>query len=383
MGTVQAQDPVVQNILDELEIDSMLKYVGDISGENPILIDGNLETIVSRHKLNDGNDKAATYLHEKLESFGLQPEYETWSSTLTNVLAVQPGMLYPDRKVIVCGHFDAMPGGNADAPAADDDGSGVAAVLEAARVMSQYQFEHTIVYALWDEEEQGLVGSGFYAGASASNDDTIVAAINMDAIAYDGDGDGLARIHVRPVANSIAIGDTAFAMNARYNLDLALNINNPGASYSDHASFWNEGFSSILIIEDFDNDGNPHYHTPTDLIEFFDVPYYEKVAKLGIATTATLAVPYDGANAVAERLEEKPLRVWPNPFNDLVRVALPEGEVRSVELMDALGRVIENVDFKIYNSTLLINGARLKSGLYSFSIVLNNGSLASGRLIKQ
>jgi len=380
-----AQNPIVQSILDDVEVDSMLKFVGDISGENPVLIDGNWETITSRHKLNVGNALTTTYLFDKLTSFGLQPYYQNWSSTLDNVIAEQEGVLYPNEKVIICGHYDAMPGGIALAPAADDDGSGTAAVLEAARVLSEYQFEYTIVYALWDEEEQGLVGSGFYAGAAASNDDTIIAVINLDAIAWDGDGDSLARIHTRPVANSLAIGDTAYAMNARYNLDLALNINNPGATYSDHASFWSEDYSAILIIEDFDNDGNPHYHTETDLVQYFDVPYFEKVAKLGFATVATLAVPFDGNIGVEESDGHEWLNARPNPFTDVVRIDLPKDSrrIRSVELFDVMGRKVETLSYEMHGNSLLLDGRSLPTGVYTLSILTEGKGNIGVRLVRR
>ena len=382
---VFGQDPVVQSILDGVEVDSMLQYVGDISGENPVLIDGNWETITSRHKLNVGNAHTSTYLFDKFTSFGLQPYYQNWSSTLDNVIAEQEGVLYPNQKVIICGHYDAMPGGIALAPAADDDGSGTAAVLEAARVMSQYQFEYTIVYALWNEEEQGLVGSGFYAGASASNDDTIIAVINLDALAWDGNGDSLARIHTRPVANSLAIGDTAFAMNARYNLDLALNINNPGATYSDHASFWSEGYSAILIIEDFDNDGNPYYHTESDLIQYFDVPYFEKVAKLGFATVATLAVPFDGNIGVVETIGRELLNARPNPFADMVQIELPDDfqGIRSIDISDVMGRKVDPFEYEHYGSALFLSGHNLPSGSYLLSVTMNDGMAYSVRILKR
>ena len=382
---LSAQDPIVQSILDDVEVDSMLKYVGDISGENAVFIDGDWETITSRHKLNVGNALTTTYLFEKFASFGLQPYYQNWSSTLDNVIAEQEGVLYPNEKVIICGHYDAMPGGIALAPAADDDGSGTAAVLEAARVLSQYQFEYTIVYALWDEEEQGLVGSGFFAGAAASNDDTIIAVINLDALAWDGNGDSLARIHTRPVANSLAIGDTAFAMNARYNLDLALNINNPGATYSDHASFWNEGFSAILIIEDFDNDGNPYYHTESDLVQYFDVPYFEKVAKLGFATVATLAVPFDGNIGIEEIIGLESLNARPNPFVDMVQIELPNDfqRIRSIDLFDMVGRRVEPFEYEYNGSALFLNGQKMPSGSYLLRVTTNDGKAYSVRILKR
>jgi hypothetical protein len=235
-----------------------------------------------------------------------------------------------------------MPGGPVNAPAADDDGSGTCSVLEAARVLAPYTFENTIVFALWDEEEQGKVGSAYYAGVAAANDDTIAAVVNMDAIAYDGNADGLLRVHTRPVANSLAIKDTALMVNTTYGLNLNIAINNPGATYSDHASFWSEGYGAILVIEDFDNDGNPHYHTPTDLLQYMDLPYWLDLTKLSIGTTAALAVPVNGPASVQEArsVAMEGLRVYPNPAVQVARLwfELRSTEAVQVTVFDATGR---------------------------------------------
>jgi len=312
---VSAQNPVVQTVLDAMRIDSMMVYVNELTGEVPIDLGTGPETIVSRHKNNAGNDLSQAWLERKLTQFGYTPTIQMWSSTGKNILVTKPGTVPGAYPMILGAHYDAMPGGNVAAPAADDNGSGVAALLEAARVLQDFQFEHTIIFALWDEEEQGLVGSEFQAAGLASNDQLLRGVINMDALAWDGNGDNKARVHVRPVGNSFEIGDTLFAVKAHYDIDLDLVLTNPGATYSDHASFWNEGYGAVLVIEDFGNDGNPYYHTPNDRVEYFDVPYYEKLAKLAVGGLATLAVPVEipqgvGQIAVAPMFR---LSAYPNP----------------------------------------------------------------------
>ena len=339
----QAQNPTIQTILNALSTDSLVSYVSQLSGGSTVDVGNGPETILSRNKLNPGNALAQAWMEQKLTEFGYTPFTQSFSATGFNVLAEKTGALYPGSRVILCGHYDAMPGGIAAAPAADDDGSGTCSVLEAARILAPYTFEHTIVFALWDEEEQGLVGSGYYAGAAAANDDTLLAVVNMDAIAYDGDGDGLARIHTRPVANSLAIKDTALTVNTAYGLNINLAVNNPGATYSDHASFWTEGYGAILVIEDFDNDGNPHYHTQTDLLQYLTQSLWTDLSKLGIATAATFAVPYN--NNVAVVANEAPgarLFAYPVPSDGDTRVWVEEhtGERVRLELMDALGRTM-------------------------------------------
>ena len=373
--SANAQNPIIQTILNSLSTDSLVSYVSQLSGETTVDVGNGPETIISRHKLNAGNAVAQAWLQQKLTEFGYTPVVQPFGTGGTgyNVLAEKTGALYPGSKVILCGHYDAMPGGIAAAPAADDDGSGTCSVLEAARILAPYTFEHTIVFALWDEEEQGKIGSLFYAGSAAANDDTLLAVVNMDAIAYDGDGDGLARIHVSPVANSLAIKDTALVVNTAYGLNINLAINNPGATYSDHASFWTEGYGAILVIEDFDNDGNPHYHTPTDLLQYLTQSLWTDLSKLSIGTVATFAVPYNNNVALAER--EAPhanLFAYPVPSDGDARLWINShaGGTARLELKDALGRTMH-----------VMHEGPLAQGKQAFDVPLGNYAPGSYRAV--
>lgn len=334
----QAQDPQIQAMLNDISIDSMIYHCSAISGEFPVVVDGNTVTISSRNKNNPGNALAAQYIKERFEEYGLSTEVVSYSATGENVIATQPGLLFPNQKVVICGHYDSMPASD-PSPAADDDGSGTAAVMEAVRVMSQYNYAYTIEYAAWDEEEYGLVGSNNYASAAESNGDSIVAVINIDAIAYDGDGDSLARVHVRDIANSVNLGTVAASMISTYDIGLQIEVNNPGATYSDHASFWNHDFSAILIIEDFDNDGNPHYHTATDRVEHFDTAYFHEITKWALATAATMAVPLSG-NVGVEEVENAEVVIYPNPTDGFLSIAMQDQEepvvVKVLDLKGAL-----------------------------------------------
>jgi hypothetical protein len=87
-----------------------------------------------------------------------------------------------------------------------------------------------------------LLGAKFYAGGMAANDRIIRGVINMDAIAYDGNGDRKARIHTRSTANSRRSRTPCSRCQQHYNIDLDLLRTDPGATYSDHAAFWTEGY---------------------------------------------------------------------------------------------------------------------------------------------
>jgi Peptidase family M28/Immune inhibitor A-like, MAM domain/Secretion system C-terminal sorting domain len=286
-----SQSPVVQSILEEMSIDSIVFVARELTGDIQTIINGTPYIIQSRHKNQPGNDKAADYIQQKFESFGLEVINQTFSSSGRNVYAIQPGTEFPNQKYIICAHYDDMPSGST-APGADDNCSGTSGVIEAARVLSQYSFPYTIIYALWDEEEQGLIGSAYFAQNAASQGDSILGVINQDMIAWDSDNDNVANIHTRSVGSSIELKDKMVEVNAVYNIGLEFLIMNPGETYSDHASFWSNGFGSILLIED-DNDFNAFYHTTNDLYTHYNQPYYDKMTKLSAATLATLALNLD------------------------------------------------------------------------------------------
>lgn len=346
IGLASAQNPMVQSVIDAVDIDRMMTDLGMLSGEVPVNVGNGDEVIVSRNKTQPGNDLASTWLQQQYTALGYTPTVQVFSGgTGENIFAEKIGVVHPERKVIICGHYDAMPGGPVAAPAADDDGSGTVAVLEAMRVLAPYTFENTIVFALWDEEEQGKVGSLYYAGVAAANDVQITGVVNMDAISYDGDGDGLMRVHTKTIANSIAIKDSAVAVNNTYaGLGIPMAINLPGATYSDHASFWTEGYGAILVIEDFDNDGNPHYHTPTDRVEYIDQPYFHGLARLSIGTTAVLAIPVSGPVSVPSTVRAEhanSLFAFPNPIHGTTNLRFDAGCDRaSLGLFDALGNQV-------------------------------------------
>jgi hypothetical protein len=282
-----SQDPTIQTIINQTNLDSLTYFVRELSGDVQTIIGGSPYTILSRHKNQPGNNMAANYIKEKLESYGLPVYDQNFSSTGRNVYAVQLGTQYPNKKYIICAHYDDMPSGTT-APGADDNASGTAAVIEAARIFTQYNSKYTIIYALWDEEEQGLIGSAYYALQAYNAGDSIMGVINMDMIAYDSNNDNVADLHTRPIGTSIYLKDKMVEVNNLYSVGLTLDIKNPGSTYSDHASFWNRNYGAILLIED-GSDFHPYYHTVNDKIQYFNMAYFHKMSKVSLGTVAALA----------------------------------------------------------------------------------------------
>lgn len=283
-----SQSPVVQQIINSVKQDSLIYFVKELTGNIPTIISGTSQTILSRNKSQPGNALSETYIKQKFQSYGLTTTIQSFSTTGKNVLAAQVGTEFPNKKYIVCAHYDDMPSGTT-APGADDNASGTAAVIEAARIFSHYTFPFTIVYALWDEEEQGLIGSDYYATQAANAGDSILGVINLDMIAYDSNNDGVCNVHNRPVGSSIQLYQKMVEVNTQYGINLNIVSYNPGITASDHASFWNKNYGAVLLIED-DNDFHQYYHTVNDLLQYYNQPYYVKSAKLALGTLASFAL---------------------------------------------------------------------------------------------
>ena len=181
-----------------------------------------------------------------------------------------------------------MPQGSL-APGADDNASGVAAVLEAARIISQMQTRYTIIYALWDEEEYGLVGSGNYAYQALISGENIVGVINIDMLAWDSNDDNVFDLYSSSVGKSLDLARLASALSNYFSPDLYPLLITQGGSGSDHASFWQNGFSAFMI-EEVNDDFNPYYHTSNDNLSHFDFDYFFDLTKLAIGSLMYLDI---------------------------------------------------------------------------------------------
>jgi photosystem II stability/assembly factor-like uncharacterized protein len=196
---------------------------------------------------------------------------------LDNVVATKPGMVSTDQ-VMICGHLDCTsPNYNNLAPGADDNASGTAAAIEAARVMASASFEKTIKFCAWSGEEQGLYGS-----------DVIDGVLNFDMIGY---------VNVAPEDIDV-IGNDASEWLVDLTIDcagayvpglLTLKMIDPNVSGSDHYMFWHAGYDALLCIED-ENVPYPYYHTVNDTLGNITMSFCTDVVKMGIATLAELAV---------------------------------------------------------------------------------------------
>lgn len=283
----------VQDILDQTSLDSLEYSVNQLSGAASITVNGVTNTITSRFPTYNGHALAIAYLTQRLASYGLNPAVDSFTSQAipqynhgANVTARKPGTDQPNYLCILCAHYDAEP----SVPGADDNASGTAVVLEAARILSRYQTRYTIVFAFWDEEELGIYGSEYFATKIPASNDSVVGVINMDMLGYDSNDDGKMDIHTIDVGRSTSLADTLVYIIRKYQLALSPIVYNPGTYDSDHASFWTHQYSAVVFSEAYyGGDFNPHYHTVQDKIDYFNPKFFLNCSKLGIATISLLA----------------------------------------------------------------------------------------------
>jgi hypothetical protein len=247
---------------------------------------------------------------------------------VVNVVAVQRGRTDPDRRVIVQGHYDSrasdVANAEIDAPGANDNGSGTAAVLEAARLLSQHRFDATIVYAALAGEEQSLHGGGIFAEHALREGWRIEAVLNNDIIGNSRGIAGLidntrARVFapgIRPDAPeaelrrimtfggeldgpSRQLGRYVVRMADMYlptlEVQLVYRLDRFGRG-SDHTPFFLRGFPAIRISELHEDYTRQHQDLRTeggivygDVADAVDFPYTAKMTALNAAALASLA----------------------------------------------------------------------------------------------
>lgn len=260
------------------------------------------DALGSRYTLSPGLDAAAAYIAAELEAAGLEVSFSPFRYVrqVNNVVGTLPGLL-PESQgfFILCAHYDSTAGAspgwatnwqNMPAPGADDNGSGTAAVLEAARALGGHQLAYTVRFVFLAGEEQGLRGSEAYAEALAAQGANILGVINLDMIGYDANGDGVVEVHTGCTAASQALGEALVRNARRYAPTLQPDVETVYANVgSDQAAFWSRGYPAILLIEDWGKDANFRYHTVNDRLSALNMTYCTNIARAVVATVGELA----------------------------------------------------------------------------------------------
>ena len=210
---------------------------------------------------------------------------------MNNVIGVLPGRITPGRVYIIGGHYDSVQN-----PGADDNASGVAGVMEAARILANQPLASTVMFVAWDGEERGLWGSYHWVW---TNDESVVdGVVNLDMIAYNHNDDNIATVYGRADWRAKWI-----AAAGRYAPDITVLENTETLANSDHYPFQRyEDRPAGGIIENTGPSPNPYYHKITDTVDtpgYIDYEYAVSLLASGVgllAEEADLLLPGDADN---------------------------------------------------------------------------------------
>jgi hypothetical protein len=239
----------------------------------------------SKHITRPGNQKAGEFLFNSYRSFGYQPEYQWFEprgalgGRTANVVATLRGTVNPELVYVVSSHYDSVPAG----PGADDDTSGTAALLEAARVLAHHPMPATIVFASFTGEESGLLGSREFVRRALENKTKIAGALNNDMVGWTNDArlDNTIR-YSNPGIRDIQHG-AAMLFSRLITYDSRYFKGTDAASYYDAYGDVVGGLGSYPVLS------SPHYHQPSDLLEYENHQLIAETSKTTVATLMLLA----------------------------------------------------------------------------------------------
>ena len=254
----------------------------------------NLVAFQTREAPTSNCQAAGTSIFDYLRSLGLatQSDHFTFGSppsSTSNIIATVPGRSDPQQVVILCAHYDSRSRRPETlAPGADDNASGTAAVMEAARVLSATPFDFTVRFIAFSAEEGGLYGSRHYAQDARQRGESIVGVVNLDMIGYADQAPEEVDVAVNPASDWLGtlFGSTA----ATYAALPSVKVVDPSIARSDNLSFWAQGYPALVATSDLPVT-NPHYHTASDEFETLDMGFATAVTRAAIAAVAELAQP--------------------------------------------------------------------------------------------
>jgi Zn-dependent M28 family amino/carboxypeptidase len=331
----------------------------------------------TRHTLSDTASKtrgigaARQWVHSRFEAFSkdcggcLQIETPTQSvvdgkripqpTQIVDVIAIQRGTSDPNRVVFITGHLDSrvtdVMNAKSDAPGANDDGSGTAAVIEAARVLSKHKFAATIVYGVLQGEEQGLFGGKVLADYAKQQGWQVEADLNNDIVGNTHGQDGVNdNTSVRVFSEGTKSGETI--EQAKYRRYHGGEVDSPSRNVArlladlaneyltnfhvhmvyrtdrygrggDQVPFLEAGFPAVRVTEAHENYTRQHQDLRTetgikygDTIDGVDFPYLAQVTRvnvLGLATLAAAPAPSAGVDIEGAVSSDTKIHWQPSP----------------------------------------------------------------------
>jgi hypothetical protein len=276
--------------------ETIAALIDSTSADNMMATIQRLQDFVSRYVVVDSCWAAGYWIRDEFASLGYADirtdTFRTWtfqdSVSAVNVVAVKPGTTRPTEYVILGGHYDSVTNENftdpdAPAPGAEDNATGTAAVLEAARVLRDVGLDRSVIFACWSAEEVGLWGSRAFVADAVEESLDIVLYLNVDCIGVETAEAPFATVYSDSQALAVGafIADVARTYTA-HPFDTTVQ---PIGS-SDQNSFWEAGYN---VVDTDPNGHNLYLHTPNDIIDHVDPDLLWSIAATNLVATAAVA----------------------------------------------------------------------------------------------
>lgn len=287
--SVLSMPSLIQSIINKINVSNFQDHINTLANQ-----------IETRLYGSDGNLEAVEFIANFFEEeAGLETTFHYFGSGEPNVIATIPGGSLQNNACIVVGaHLDTYP---KSSPGADDNASGVAAVMEIARAMSQYTYNYTIIFVAFNAEESGLIGSSAYASSLKVQNVDVVVVYNFDMIMWDNPS-APADKKIDIIHNGGASGNFAsHAVNCGRNwINAPLQSRYaPGWTMSDHSPFWAQGYPAVWYFENGAAENGHGIHSSADSTSHPEYSFslgtqVTKAAGAAIADTATIVSTKSG-----------------------------------------------------------------------------------------
>ncbi len=254
----------------------------------------------TRHSLSPQIGQVADWITARFTGYGYADvsshTYTREGHTLRNVVCRKPGSGAQPKTVLLCGHYDSRAANLADpsakAPGADDNATGIALILECARLLRHADLADTVLFVAFSGEEQGLWGSTAYAETLQQAGEPIELVYNVDMVGYPPANRAI--IVERDTGNAVASNDAASvavgAVIAQLAADYTTLPAQLGPIYaSDYMPFEARAYVAVGLYE---AGNNPGYHSVDDTVDKVDVGYLTEVTKLALASMARFAAGF-------------------------------------------------------------------------------------------
>lgn len=336
------------------------------------------------------NTNALNWLKNKYTSFGysasqvVENPFTFGSTSSKNLVITKTGTLYPDKYVIICGHYDTITG-----PGTNDNGSGTSVILEVARILKDVPTEYSIKFIHFSGEEQGLYGSSHYANNVAFQSGVkkldIKVVFNLDQV-----GGKLGNTNTKIICErdtSGQSGNNAASNTITQQLATCTTLYSPlktsisNAYSSDYMPFEQKGYT---ITGFYEYTRSYTEHTVNDTFANVDPVYVFKVGKAAVgamqhfATASSTAVPFAAKENPSNTLES--VKMYPNPVKDVLNVELPDSSAKdfTVEITDLKGYSVLKAE-----NQRQISVSHLNNGIYLCTVKAEGASTTRKIIIEK